>query len=72
MTILDLNDEVRLNKIQYIIDYFVAYNRFESINKRKLWISNEMLYSSSNDGGFNMIKIKNSFLLLNLARSGDM
>ena len=67
ITILDLNDKERLNKIQYIIDNFIAYNRFETINRRKLWISKEMLYSSLNDGGFNMIKIKDFFLALKVS-----
>ena len=64
LTILDLDDETRLNKIQYVIDNFIAYNKFESINKRKPWIPNEMLYSPSKDSGFNMVKIQDFFLLL--------
>ena len=39
ITILDLNDEERLNKIQYIIHNFIVCNKFETINKKKLRIS---------------------------------
>ena len=65
VTILDIEDEERLNKIQHIIDNFIAYNKFESINKRKLWISNKMLCGSYN--GFNMIKIKDFCLGLQVS-----
>ena len=35
ITILDLNDEDRLSKIQCTIDNFIAYNMFETVKKQK-------------------------------------
>ena len=34
------------------------------VNKQKSWISKEMLYGNSKEGGFNMIKIKEFLLTL--------
>ena len=62
ITILDLTDEDRLDKIQCIINNYIAFNRYEMTSKCKSWISNDMLYGDPKDGGFNMIKIKEFFL----------
>ena len=54
-------DEDRLEKIQCVINNFIAYNKYETTNKHKSWISNLMLYGDLKDGGFNMIDIKDFF-----------
>ena len=64
LTILDLTDEDRLDKIQCVINNFIAYNRYEMTSKCKSWISNTMLYGDPKDGGFNMINIKEFFLAI--------
>ena len=63
-TILDLDDN-RLQRLQCVLNNFIAYNKYEIKNKQKLWFSNNMLYGDIKDGGFNMIHLPNFFCLLN-------
>ena len=64
LTILDLTDEDRLEKIQCVINNFIAFNRYETKSKCKLWISNTMLYGYPKYGGFNMINVREFFLAI--------
>ena len=67
MIILDLTNEDRLDKIQCVINNFIAFNRYEMTSKCKLWISNTMLYGDPKDGGINMINIKEFFLAIKIS-----
>merc|ERR1711984_57579 len=62
LTILDVAEEADIEKIQLLINNFIA-NNTEKIGK-KSWISDKLLYSNSNAGGFNMIRISHFFQAL--------
>ena len=49
LTILDL-DKDKLETIQCVINNCIAYNKYETTNKCKSWISNIMLYGDLKDG----------------------
>ena len=55
-------EEADIEKIQLLINNFIANNN-EKIGK-KSWISDKLLYTNSNAGGFNMIKISHFFQAL--------
>ena len=65
-TVMDILDKEELEKIQNLLNHFILHNEVYTTSKKK-WLSNNLLYGPTMEGGFNMINIKDFFHSVKIA-----
>ena len=62
-SVMDILNEKEMENIQNMLNHFVEHNEL-NISPKKRWIPNDLLYAPRNEGGFNMINVKDFFCAL--------
>ena len=57
---MDILGEKEINEVQNMLNHFLEHNEL-SISTKKKWISEDVMYAPTKDGGFNMVNIRDFF-----------